>query len=61
MKKGVVIFIIILAVFFALPILSGSAVPPSGVGADEIGVFIAGILRYWLIVISEILRGVSLR
>ena len=52
-KKGImkvipIIVLVIIALFFLLPILSGSASIPEDISAREIGWFIGGFVGYWI-------------
>jgi len=43
-----IIVIVVVALFFLLPILSGKAPFPEDISASEIGSFIGGFARYWM-------------
>ncbi|MDF2955958.1 MAG: hypothetical protein OD815_001574 [Candidatus Alkanophagales archaeon MCA70_species_2] len=58
MKITTVVFIALLVLFFVLPILSGYAGMPTGIGPREIGEFAGGVLRYWLIVLSKVFHAI---
>jgi len=49
----VLLFIVLLAIFFGLPLLNGSITIPSA-DPHELGRFIGGALEYWKIVFSAI-------
>lgn len=48
MKIVAIIVIVVIALFFLLPILSGNAPLPADMSASEIGSFIGGFARYWI-------------
>ncbi len=48
MRIGTMIILVVIALFLLLPILSGRAPIPEGIGAREVGLFIGGLLGYWL-------------
>lgn len=48
MKIITVFIILTAALFFLLPILSGSTTTPTSVSATEVGVFVGGITGYWI-------------
>jgi len=43
-----IIVLVIIALFFLLPILSGNAPIPEDMTAGQIGSFIGGFVRYWI-------------
>jgi hypothetical protein len=48
MKIVALIIVVIIALFFLLPILSGNAPLPEDMSAIEIGSFLGGFARYWI-------------
>ncbi|MHC1610265.1 MAG: hypothetical protein ACXQTW_01455 [Candidatus Methanospirareceae archaeon] len=48
MKIGAIIVAVVIALFFLLPILSGTAPLPEDISAGEIGSFIGGFAHYWI-------------
>ena len=48
MRIVTIIVIVVVALFFLLPILSGKAPFPEDISASEIGSFIGGFARYWI-------------
>jgi hypothetical protein len=49
----VLLFIVLVAIFFGLPLIDGSVKTPS-TDPQEIGQFIGGAVDYWRIVFSSI-------
>ncbi|MCK4476392.1 MAG: hypothetical protein KAU16_06665 [Methanophagales archaeon] len=47
MKIVTIIVLVVIALFFLLPILSGNAYIPEDMSATEIGHFIGGFAGYW--------------
>ncbi len=43
-----IIVVVVIALFFLLPILSGNAPLPEDMSAGQIGSFIGGFARYWI-------------
>lgn len=48
MKIVAIIVMVVIALFFLLPILYGSAPLPADMSAGQIGNFIGGFARYWI-------------
>ncbi len=48
MKIIAIIIVVLIALFFLLPILSGNAPIPEDMSASQIGSFIGGFFRYWI-------------
>jgi L-asparagine transporter-like permease len=48
MKIVTIIVLVVVALFFLLPILSGNASIPEDISATEIGHFIGGFAGYWI-------------
>jgi hypothetical protein len=47
-KIVAIIILVVIALFFLLPILSGNAPLPEDMSARQIGSFIGGFVRYWV-------------
>jgi len=52
-----IIIVVLIALFFLLPILSGNAPLPGDMSASEIGGFIGGFFRYWIDAIRSAFGG----
>lgn len=52
MKIIGIVILVMIALFFLLPILSGNAPVPEDMSASQIGGFIGGFFRYWIDAIS---------
>ncbi|MGB7533634.1 MAG: hypothetical protein WA977_11765 [Halobacteriota archaeon] len=48
MKIVTIIVLVVIALFFLLPILSGNTSIPEDMSASEIGHFIGGFAGYWI-------------
>jgi len=48
MKIVAIIVVVVIALFFLLPILSGNATLPADMSAGQIGSFIGDFARYWI-------------
>ena len=58
MRIATVVLVILLVLFFVLPVLSEYASVPSGVAPQDIGEFLGGVLRYWYIVLSRVFHSI---
>lgn len=52
-KIVTIIILVVVALFFLLPIISGNAPLPEDISASEIGSFIGGFARYWIDVLRS--------
>lgn len=52
-----IIIVVVVALFFLLPILSGKAPLPEDVSANQIGSFIGGFFKYWIDVLRSALAA----
>ena len=48
MKIITTLIVLVIILFFLLPILSGCTTTPTSVSATEVGVFVGGITGYWI-------------
>jgi len=55
-----IIFILLIIVFFGLPILSNNIKLPRNFSSSELGDFIGSILRYWLDLFVHALQKLGL-
>jgi len=58
MKITTAVLIILLILFFMLPVLSEYASVPSGIAPQDIGEFLGGVLRYWFIVLGKVFHSI---
>ncbi len=58
MRIGSMILLVLIVLFFLLPILAGRAPVPGDIRAHEIGLFIGGIIGYWLDVLRTVFAAV---
>ena len=59
MNKATIIGLVVVVLFFILPIANGNTVIPSSIGEIEVGEFIGGILNYWITVVRTIIATVK--
>jgi uncharacterized membrane protein len=52
-----IIIVVLIALFFLLPVLSGNAPLPADMSAREIGSFLGGFFRYWIDAIRSAFGG----
>lgn len=52
MEKTTIIGLVLVAVFFVLPILNGNSIIPISISEIEVGEFIGGIIGYWIGVVE---------
>ena len=59
MNKATIIGLVVVVLFFILPIANGNTVIPSSISEIEVGEFIGGILNYWITVVKIIIARVK--
>jgi len=59
MNKATIIGLVVVVLFFILPIANGNSVIPSCISEIEVGEFIGGILNYWITVVKTIIATVK--
>ncbi len=57
MKIVTIIVLVVIVLFFLLPILSGNASIPGDISAREIGEFIGGFVGYWIEALKTMLSA----
>lgn len=52
MRLIMIVSLLLIILTFLLPYLSGSVIVPTSVSATEVGVFVGGIMGYWIDVVK---------